>query len=165
MIEIRKSPTADSRTCDVTKVTKAQLWESSEQHISDVVQALNYFQLLVAQAAMRHDYDKLTDIDGFYSNFLTKFEQHDWWDRHKELNRHHLDPKDGKIPDDVNLIDVLDYIADCVMGGMARTGTVRPLTIAPEVLMRAFWNTEKLLKEQVIVRDDQEDSRIDSADV
>lgn len=151
MITIRKSPTADSRTCDVTTVTKEQLLESSTQHIADVEQGLKFFALCLRMAATAHDYDKITDIDGFYANFQTKFEQHDWWDRHKELNRHHLDPKDGKVPDDVNLIDVLDYIADCVMAGKARTGEVRQLTISTEVLMRAFWNTAKLLENEVKV--------------
>ncbi len=151
MIQIRKSPTADSRTCDVTKVSKEQLLGSSYIHILDVSAALGMFQGMLDVAAHTHDMDKITDIDSFYADFQTKFEQHEWWDRHKELNRHHLDPKDGRVPDDVNLIDVLDYIADCTMAGMARSGQVRPLTIAPEVLMRAFWNTAKLLKEQVEV--------------
>ena len=36
MIKVKKSPTADTRTCDVTKVTKEQLRESSISHIRDV---------------------------------------------------------------------------------------------------------------------------------
>lgn len=151
MIQIHKSPTADSRTCDVTKVSKDQLLESSREHIYDVHRGLYFFEKLIKKAAENHDTDKISDIDGFYANFITKFEQHDWWDRHRVLNRHHLDPKDGRVPDDVNLIDVLDYIADCVMAGMARSGQVRPLTISPEVLMRAFWNTTKMLEKEVKV--------------
>ena len=153
MITIYKSPTADSRTCDVTTVSKDELLESSRRHIDDVLQGLAFFVRQIRTAGLNHDMDKINDIDGFYSNFLTKFEQHDWWDRHKVLNRHHLDPKDGRVPDDVNLIDVLDYITDCVMAGMARSGSVRPLTISPEVLMRAFWNTAKLLEQEVQVKD------------
>jgi hypothetical protein len=155
LITIRKSPTADSRTCDVTKVTKHQLIESSSQHIVDVGKGLQYFKGLLTVAGLNHDADKITDIDGFYSNFQNSFsEGHtDWWDRHKELNRHHLSPVDGKIPEDVNLIDVLDYIADCTMAGMARSGEVRTIVISQEVLMRAFWNTAKLLENQVKVED------------
>jgi hypothetical protein len=51
----------------------------------------------------------------------------------------------------VNLIDVLDMIADCVMAGMARSGSVYPLNIDPEVLMRAFQNTVEELKANVEV--------------
>ena len=150
MIEIRKSPTADTRTCDFKSVTKAQLFESSMQHIDDVVEGLNFFQRCIVQAAMKHDPDKLTDIDGFHRDFVTGFKQTEWWDRHRQLNRHHLNMADG-IPDDVNLIDVLDYITDCVMAGMARSGSVYEIKIDPDVLMRAFHNTIKLLMNEVQV--------------
>lgn len=153
MIQIHKSPTADSRTCDVTQVSKDQLIDSSIQHIDDVRAALYFLGTALINAGAIHDRDKIDDIDSFYSNFRHKFEEGhtDWWERHKKLNRHHLSPQDGVIPDDVNLIDVLDYVADCVMAGMARSGSVRPLTISPEVLMRAFWNTAKLLEKEVEV--------------
>ena len=36
MIEIEKSPTADTRTCDVSKVEKSELLRASQQHIADV---------------------------------------------------------------------------------------------------------------------------------
>jgi hypothetical protein len=51
----------------------------------------------------------------------------------------------------VNLIDVLDMIVDCVMAGMARTGSVYPLEIDQDVLRRAFENTVELLKANVAV--------------
>jgi hypothetical protein len=54
---------------------------------------------------------------------------------------------------DVNLIDVLDMIADCVMAGMARSGSVYPLNIDTAVLMRAFQNTVELLKSHVTVQE------------
>jgi hypothetical protein len=150
MITIEPSPTADTRTCDVTTVTKKQLLDSSRQHIEDVQQALFFFQSLLARAAQRHDADKITDIDGFYADFQTKFAQTEWWDRHRVINRHHLNYADG-IPPDVNLIDVLDFIADCVMAGMARSGSVYPLVLRPELLERAFQNTVELLKAEVVV--------------
>lgn len=153
MLQIRESKVADTRTCDYTKVTREQLLEASIAHIGDVQQALGLFAGLVMEAANNHDPDKISDIDGFHDDFITGFTQTRWWDRHRKLNRHHLTEADG-VPEDVNLIDVLDFIADCVMAGMARSGTVRPLTIDPEVLQRAFVNTAKLLETQVeVVKD------------
>ena len=38
-----------------------------------------------------------------------------------------------------------------VMAGMARTGTVRPLTIDLDVLMRAVTNTATLLERHIVV--------------
>jgi hypothetical protein len=149
-IEIHPSATADTRTCDVSKVSKAQLYESSVQHIEDVRKGLAFWMERLADAGERHDYDKLTDIASFHADFLTKFEQQEWWTRHRKLNRHHLLQDDG-VPSDVNLIDVLDFITDCVMAGMGRAGSVYALDIKPEVLMAAFQNTVELLKSRVAV--------------
>jgi len=151
MIEIAQSKTADTRSCDFANVSKETLMESSKQHIGDVREALRFFSDHLKLAAQNHDTDKLTDIDGFHTDFVTGFKQTGWWDRHRQLNRHHLLQADG-VPSDVNLIDVLDMIADCVMAGMARTGSVYPLNIDPDVLMRAFNNTVELLKRNVIVK-------------
>jgi hypothetical protein len=150
MIHISPSPTADTRTCDFATVTKETLFTSSLQHITDVREALAFFASKLDEAAEHHDPDKLSDIDGFHADFVTGFAQTGWWDRHRKLNRHHLEQPDG-CPVDVNLIDVLDYIADCVMAGMARSGSVYPLKLGPELLERAFQNTVDLLKHRVVV--------------
>lgn len=150
MIEIDKSPTADTRTCDVNLVDKQTLLESSRKHILDVGKALAFFSSKLIEAASQHDYDKLTEIDWFHSDFKTKFKETGWWDNHRKIHRHHLGQEDG-VPIDVNLIDVLEYIADCVMAGMARSGDVYALEASDVLLRRAFDNTVSLLKGQVSV--------------
>ncbi len=155
MIEIRRSATADTRTCDFKKVSKGQLLESSHQHIVDVQRALEFFRHELLKTSKAHDLDKLSDIDGFHADFITGFEQTGWWERHRKLNRHHLGHEDG-IPEDVNLIDVLDMVADIVMAGMGRSGEVYPLKLDPELLERALDNTVELLRQQVVVVDSAE---------
>lgn len=150
MIQIHKSATADTRTCNFANTSRETLLESSAQHINDVCRALGYFGELIERQAINHDTDKINDIDGFHADFLTGFKEHEWWDRHRKLNRHHLLEPDG-VPEDVNLIDVLDMIADCVMAGMARSGSVYPLKISEPLLYRAFNNTVELLKANVEV--------------
>lgn len=150
MIRIGKSATADTRSCDFRNVTRETLGASSAQHIGDVRVALGFFAQLLHRAAAVHDTDKLTDLDGFHADFVTGFATSGWWERHRTLNRHHLNMADG-VPPDVNLIDVLDYIADCVMAGMARSGSVYPLALPPELLERAFQNTVALLTAAVVV--------------
>jgi hypothetical protein len=150
MITVTPSPTADTRTCDFANVSKDTLYASSVQHINDVRRGLELFAAKILDAMVEHDTDKLTDIDGFHADFVTGFTQQEWWTRHRQLNRHHLTMADG-VRDDVNLIDVLDFIADCVMAGMARSGSVTPLSLPPELLERAFQNTVTLLKSQVEV--------------
>ena len=158
MIEIKKSQTADTRTCDFANVSKETLLASSRQHISDVREAIGFFIDKLVDASLSHDTDKITDIDGFHADFVTGFKKTGWWDRHRALNRHHLTQDDG-IPEDVNLIDILDFISDCVMAGMARSGSVYPLELPPELLQRAFRNTVSLLKSEVVVRADTEVAR------
>lgn len=150
MIQIKRSPTADTRTCDFANVSRETLLESSKQHINDVGMGLLFFAKKLSEAGLAHDTDKITDIDGFHTDFVTGFANHEWWDRHRQLNRHHLTFADG-IPKDVNLIDVLDYISDCVMAGMARTGEVYELELPDELLQYAFKNTVELLKSNVEV--------------
>jgi len=151
MIIIKNSKTADSRTCNVAKVSKEQLLRSSHQHRSDVIKGFKFFNDMMMKQAYQHDWDKLWDIDAFYADFKTSFDKKDWLERHIRTSRHHLLEKGG-VPEDVNLIDVLDMIIDCVMAGKGRKGEVYPLEIDPEVLMLAFNNTAELLKKQVVVR-------------
>jgi len=155
MITIQKSATADTRTCDFAATTKETLLASSRQHIGDVVKALMFFSGKLGEAAGEHDYDKLTTIEWFHSDFVTGFKETGWWDNHRKIHRHHLGQEDG-VPKDVNLLDVLEYIADCVMAGMARSGSVYDLTMPPELLERAFKNTVDLLKAQVVVSKENE---------
>lgn len=152
MIGIHKSKAAGTRSCDFSQVTKEQLLASSIQHIGDVKLGMDFMKRLIDNSAARHDHDKISNIDGFHADFVTGFKQTGWWDEHRKINRHHLLQEDG-IPADVDLIDVLDMIVDCVMAGVGRTGSVYPLDIPPELLKRAFDNTVELLKAEIIVLD------------
>ena len=152
MIKIKKSGTADSRTCDWSKVDKETLLKSSKEHIEDVKEGMRFFINMIEDSMKWHDHDKISDIDGFHKDFTTGFKETSWWDNHRIVNRHHLLADDG-VRDDVNLVDVIDMIVDCVMAGMGRTGSVYPLDIKPEVLMKAFNNTVELLKSQAEVEE------------
>lgn len=151
-IKIGKSATADTRTCDYANVSRETLLKSSVQHIRDVSAALDLFAAKLREAAAVHDADKVTAIDWFHRDFVTGFRETGWWDNHRRIWRHHLAQEDG-VPADVNLLDVLEYVADCVMAGMARSGTVTPLVASDELLRRAFENTVTLLQGNVEVSD------------
>jgi hypothetical protein len=149
-IYIKKNQTADTRSCDFAHVSKGQLVASSCQHIDDVSLGVDLIIQMLTDAAAHHDRDKLTAIDHFHADFITGFKETGWWNNHRKVTRHHLLQSDG-VPADVNLVDVLEMIVDCVMAGMARTGTVYPLEIPPDVLQRAVQNTAELLKRSINV--------------
>lgn len=109
---------------------------------------MSFFANKLFMAAAEHDYDKLTSIDWFHADFITGFEKTGWWDNHRKIHRHHLAQEDG-IPDDVNLVDLIEYISDCVMAGMARSGEVYEIKADVELLEKAFKNTVELLKKNV----------------
>jgi len=152
MIRIDKSKTADTRTCDYGKVTKEQLLESSEQHIGDVKQGMEFFAAMLVRAGYIHDHTKITEIDMFHSDFKTGFATTNWWEMHKKAERHHLSA--NGVPEDVNLIDVIEYIVDGVMAGMARSGKYRKEEIPEGLLEKAFNNTITLLLENLEVNKD-----------
>ena len=157
MITINKSETADTRSCDWSKVTEETLMVSSKQHIEDIRKGLDFFCNKLREAADKHDFDKITEIKWFHEDFKTGFKQTGWWDNHRKVNRHHIDKTDG-IPEDVNLIDVIEHIVDCVMAGMARTGTIYPLKLDSDLLQNAFSNTVELLKNNITVGDSPKDA-------
>lgn len=152
MIKINKSETADSRTCDFTQVTKEQLLESTNSHLSDIKKGFDFFIMLMMRQSAIHDLTKLSHIDDFHRNFKTGFKEKDWWELHQEKERHHFNnPK--FIQEDINLIDVIDQIIDGVMAGMARSGAYRQEDISSELLLKAYNNTVKLLLDEIVVED------------
>jgi hypothetical protein len=156
MIVVKKSSVGDTRTCDFTKVTREQLLDASVSHIGDVGKGLGFFANLLTERASIHDYDKLTLIEQFHSDFVGGFKSTAWWDNHRKIHRHHLAQEDG-IPEDINLIDVLEYIADCVMAGMARAGEVYKVEIETAALQKAFNNTFEMLLENVALEGTNKD--------
>ena len=155
MIEIRKSPSADTRSADHV-ITREELEKSTAMHISDVAKAMRFFADLIEEAGDRHDWTKVEHMDEFYDQFSRAQKTGDWgkgwYDQiHVVKERHHL--KDG-CPEDVDLIDVLEQISDCVMAGLARSGEYRQEEIDPDILKKAYDNTVDLLLSQVKVKED-----------
>ena len=152
-IVVKQSPTADTRTCDVTKVTKEQLLHSSRLHIQDVISGMNLIADEIKQRAREHDYTKIEELDGFFKDFKNDFKTKDWFKLHKREERHHLQDSDG-VRDDVDLIDVIECVVDVVMAGLARSGKVTEIKIPADVLNRAVQNTASKLEGKVTVEEE-----------
>ena len=155
MLEIRRSSSADTRSAE-HEVTKEELLYNSEQHIGDVRQAMRYFAERLLATAEKHDWTKIDGIDQFHKDFQQvqqhggNFKELPWYRRHVSEERHHLT---DRVPDDVNLFDVLEWVADITMAGMARNGSVFPDSLPPDVLLKAYQNTIELLKREIVVID------------
>ena len=151
-ITIRACPTADSRTCDPKTVTRAELRRSSEMHIADVNACMRQVAAQLLEASVDHDWDKLEHIGDFHAEFVDGFPRAyaggTWMGEHLKRNRHHLDRPEG-VPDDVDLVDVLEHVVDCVAAGMARSGKVYAPSLPDALLQRALANTVEKLKSSI----------------
>lgn len=157
-IIIKSSPTADTRSCDVQKVTKQQLQTSTKMHIEDVQAGITWIVSRLIEAARKHDHTKLQNLDLFYNDFKNNFNTTNWWRLHQKQERHHVTAPNG-LKDDVDLIDIIQYLVDGVMAGMARSGSYRSDDkLTGDLLLKAFNNTTKKLLNSIEISDYNNDT-------
>ena len=152
MIQIKKNPNGDSRTAP-KDVTFEQFQEANDMHRDDVASVMNHLAHRLQCMGTSHDWTKKSHEKLFYNDFLaTKndgvdFVSNDWYQLHINLERHHLT---SNCHEDVNLLDVIEMIVDCVCAGKARNGEVRELEINDEILKKALDNTVTMLNDMIV---------------
>jgi hypothetical protein len=117
MIEITKSPKADSRSS--TYRTKDELEQATISHIHDVQQAVAFLTQKMNDQAQNHDHTKLEHMDDFYAALNSNVKESQWYHLHTHEERHHLN---AFVHDDVTLVDIVECACDCTMAGLARSG-------------------------------------------
>lgn len=155
MIEIIKNPNGDTRTAP-KGITFEQFQEANDMHRADVAAVMYELSRMVDMTGENHDCTKKSQERMFYRDFVNTqengadFMNGEWHQLHVLAERHHLL---SHCSDDVNLIDVIEMIADCVCAGMARSGNVRDLEIDEKILLRAVKNTVELIKGMITIRE------------
>ena len=155
MVTIYKNPNGDTRTAP-KNVSFEKFQEANDMHREDVNQVMYELSQMIDKRGENHDCTKKSQERMFYKNFLstmnegTDFVNDEWYQLHIKAERHHLL---SYCPDDVNLIDVLEMISDCVCAGMARSGEIRDLEIDSDILNRAVQNTAKMIKDMIEVKE------------
>jgi hypothetical protein len=144
-IIIKRSPSIDELK------NPQQFIRSTNAHIDDIRNGLTYIAKLMQAAGNNHDHTKLDDPEGFFKALKSKNDNSDIFMNHYKLERHHLL---DHIPDDVDLIDVMEFLVDGCMAGMARSQNYTLPKIDPQMLVKAFENTTKRILEVVKVDDD-----------
>jgi hypothetical protein len=154
MIRIYPNPNGDTRTAK-KNVSFEEFKEANDMHRLDVKDVMSELAIMMSLRGLNHDFTKKTHEELFYNNFLstmnngTDFVNDEWYQLHIKHERHHLL---SNCPDNVNLIDVLEMIVDCVCAGMARSGDVRPIEINQDILNKALANTTELIKNMIEVQ-------------
>lgn len=157
MIIIKKSPDADSRTAN-KEATISDLTNSTISHIKDVTNGLNFISDLIKERGPKHDNTKVSNIEEFNAALKSgHIKDTLWYKKHITQERHHLK---SNVPEDINLIDVIEHIVDCTMAGLGRSGDIYDTDLSPELLELATRNTVELLKKNttVVTSDDYESS-------
>ena len=158
-IRIKPTPFADTRTAPRVP-TKEELLEASLEHIDNVKRGMRFMADYLRETADGHDGDKITDIDAFHRDFARavetgfRFTDGDWYGSHVRA-AHHFRERVGSGAEavdglDINLMDVLEMVADVVMAGKGRGGGVHA-DIDPAILVRAYYNTVSLMESRVTV--------------
>lgn len=153
-VVIHKNPNGDTRTAP-KGITFKQFQEANNSHIMDVTNTMLRISEMITEVACFHDHTKKSDEEQFYKDFLstmnegTDFVSGKWYQHHVNTERHHLL---SRCPEDVNLLDVIEMIVDCVCAGKTRSGEIRGLEITPEILDKAMRNTVKMIDDMTEVK-------------
>lgn len=157
-IKIKRETLGDTRVA--TRVpTFPEFDKANGLHRSDVRNMMAWIAEAICDRGASHDRMKLFEPGRsmFYRELCAAIEgkmnferDGQWLKKHYMEERHHLN---SHCPDDVNLIDVIEMICDCVCAGMARSGAVRPVEIRTEILQKAVENTAKMLSDTVILEE------------
>ena len=155
-IKIKRNTLGDTRTATKVPDFDEFRW-SNEDHRDDVRNMMRSVGEDIIKQGSHHDWTKLHEPHRslFYRELCAKiegkidsFEDGEWYSMHCKTERHHLTKH---VPDDVNLVDVLEMICDCVCAGMARSGSVYPIEISSDVLQKAAANTVQMCIDAVEV--------------
>ncbi len=157
---IKRNTNGDTRVAEKIP-TFSEFSDANTLHAEDVKSMMIAIADMIKEVGRDHDWTK--KYEPYKSNFYRdlcntiegriKFEDGQWNKDHYALERHHLLMR---CPDDVNLIDVIEMICDCVCAGMARSGEVRDLEISEDILLKAVRNTVEMCKEAVVLRSEEE---------
>ena len=153
-VTIHKNQNGDTRTAPKC-VTFEQFQEANDSHIADVRAVMDELGSALCENGKEHDWTKKKYEKMFYNNFLSTmnygsdFISGEWYQLHVNTERHHLL---SRCPDDVNLLDVIEMVVDCVCAGKTRSGEVRDLEISTDILEKALKNTVKLVDDMTVAR-------------
>ncbi len=160
-IIVKKTPHLDTEFTD-DEITKELLIKETEDHIGAINNAASFMSDFIKKTCEKHDNTKFKEFDMFFDDCLTvhnnpdiDFKSLKWHKLHCQSERHHLK---YHVPDDVNLVDVLELIMDSVVSGLARRGEIKKeyFVLDPDLLQEAVWNTALLLRDNCSVEFEDE---------
>ena len=154
-IKLTKDNHGDTRNAP-KDTTRKQFHQANLNHKKDVENTMTRLSIILDQQGKSHDWSKLAYEDEFWEDFQAallnskNFVEGSWYQRHIREERHH---PTSYCHEDIDLLDIIEMVVDCVCAGKARAGKVRQLEINDEILKKAFDNTVKLVDDITEVED------------
>lgn len=153
VIEIVRSAKTDCRPID-GKIDEVKLLNATVAHQDAVLDGAIFFANKLVKNVEQHDYTKILYFEDFHKALESgQIKKHIWYQKHVMEERHHLL---SKAPDNVNLLDILEYISDCTMAAAARSDKMYSIKLPSKLLQKAFDNTVELVRQQVVITEEEE---------
>ena len=153
-IILKDSSKGDSRT-NGGNASLNDVLEATKTHKKEVNEVMDFLAKELCDMGSIHDWTKLDNFDEEYGYLVSnnikdeEFLSSQWWYKHLRLEKHHV--KDYAHID-VNLLDVIEFIVDRVCAEKGRTGEINMnyLELNPNILIRAYYNTIRMLDDKTI---------------
>ena len=137
--------------------SRIKLYEDVLQHQRDVYNVLLELSYNLRENGSKHDWSKIYYFNDFAEDVLERqtnndFKNRRWYKLHTSLERHHIN---SSVPENVNLLDVLEMIVDCIVSGKTRSDDgvdFKFLELDETLLTEAYWNTVTLINDNVILK-------------
>lgn len=159
-IKLKHDGHGDSRHAP-KDTTFEQFHQANLNHINDVQRVMNRLSAIMKEQGKIHDWTKLSLEKEFWKDFQDSllhnadFVNAWWYQKHVHIEKHH---PTSYCHDDIDLLDIIEMIVDCVCAGKARAGEVRQMEINDEILKKAFHNTVDLIDKMTeVVKDDKKE--------
>jgi len=146
-IKLKHNGCGDTRNAP-KDTTFEQFHEANLSHIKEVKSVMYCLARMLGKQGQEHDWTKLEFEEEFWKDFQNSllnnadFVNAWWYQMHVHEEKHH---PTSYCHDDINLLDIIEMVVDCVCAGKARSGEVRPLEINDDILRKALQNTVKLI--------------------
>lgn len=161
-VRIKRNSSGDSRTAKSVP-TFEEFHNANQMHINDVERTMSEVGWEILRRGEQHDITKTVLEKMFYRDMVdtiengTEFTDGQWAKIHyfDSCERHHLS---RNVPDDVNIIDVIEMICDCVCAGKARSEKEYVnVEFDAFTLLKAYENTVKLINDTVILEEQDDE--------
>jgi len=159
-IKIARTLKCDTRSGNIANVSDKDVLIDTLKHKYAVKVVYDGLFKMGSRQISIHDFTKIELLEMFADALRSgaindEFREIYWFKEiHAKKERHHLN---DFCPDDVNLIDVIEMIIDCVVAYLARrtpeNNEFRDITISNDILQKAIKNTSKLLLDNIEVTD------------